>query len=389
MLCMNKYAEPALTWPGKEAPTAPAACTLVEQPDLSYPPAAAGARPNRLIHGDNLPALAALAGELAGQVQCVYIDPPYHTGAALPECEGGAAHGDWLSMIAARLPLLRELLRPGGFLFVQTDARGVAYLKVLLDELFGRRCWVNDIVWKRRGGSANPSNRLNNVTDFILCYARGERHSLQPVYSREDDTTRAYVAERFRHSLGGRRYMLAPVERNAALGVRENLRYEYKGYRPRYGWMMSRAKLERLDAAGRLHWNSRGRPNRRVFLDDYRGQPVGNLWTDIKVINPMAQERLAFDGQKPEALVQRVLQMSTRPGELVLDAFAGSGTTGAAAHKMGRRWVLIERGEQCRTLIAQRLRRVIDGADPGGITPAVGWQGGGAFAFYRALPTRS
>jgi adenine-specific DNA-methyltransferase len=380
---MNKQA-PALTWPGRDAPPCPVTSALLEEPALSYPPGRAGPRTNRLIQGDNLPALATLAGELAGQVQCVYIDPPYNTGCTFPGYDDAAAQGDWLSMMAARLPLLRDLLCPGGFLFVQIDARQLAYLKVLLDELFGRRCWVNDIVWKRRGGSANPTNRLNNVTDFILWYARTEHSTIQPVYSRQDDNTLAYIAERFTRTIDGRRYMLAPVERNAALGVRETLRFEYKGYRPRYGWMMSRAKLQRLDDAGRLHWNGRGRPNRRVFLDDYRGQPVGNLWTDIKVINPMAQERLAFDGQKPEALVQRVLQLSTRPGDLVLDAFAGSGTTGAAAHKMGRRWALIEQGSHCRTLIAPRLARVIDGTDPGGITADTGWQGGGHFSFFSA-----
>jgi adenine-specific DNA-methyltransferase len=160
--------------------------------------------------------------------------------------------------------------------------------------------------------------------------------------------------------------MLAPVERNAALGERANLRYEYKGYRPRYGWMMSQAKLEALDAEGRLHWNSRGRPNRRVFLDDYRGQPIGNLWTDVKVINPMAQERLDFEGQKPEALLERILQISTRPGDLVLDAFAGTGTTGAVAHKLGRRWVMIEQGAHCESIIVPRLRRVVSESGRGG-----------------------
>jgi adenine-specific DNA-methyltransferase len=151
--------------------------------------------------------------------------------------------------------------------------------------------------------------------------------------------------------------------------------------------MMSRAKLERLDAEGRLHWNRRGRPNRRVFLDDYRGQPVGNLWTDIKVINPMARERLDFEGQKPEALLQRILQLSTRPGDLVLDPFAGSGTTGAVAHKMGRRWLLIERGPHCASIIAPRLRRVIDGTDTGGIAPMA--PPGGGLLFERALPAES
>jgi adenine-specific DNA-methyltransferase len=379
---MNHRSSPALTWPGKGILPAPAPCALVEDETLrcgEVPPAGA----NRLIHGDNLPALAALLPELAGQVKCVYIDPPYNTGAAFAHYDDGLDQAPWLSMMAARLPLLRELLRPDGLLFAQIGPGQLAYLKVLLDEVFGRARWVNDIVWKRRGGSANPRERLNTVTDFILCYARAEA-VLYPVHAL-DDNTRAYIATRFVHTHQGRRYMLAPVERNARRGVRENLRYEYAGYRPRYGWMMSRAKLEALDAAGRLHWNGCGRPNRRVFLDDYRGQPVGNLWTDIKVINPMAAERLDFAGQKPEALLRRVLELSTRPGDLVLDAFAGSGTTGAVAHKMGRRWVLIEQGEHCRTLIAPRLARVVAGADLGGIK-AVGWQGGGGFRFYRLAP---
>jgi adenine-specific DNA-methyltransferase len=383
---MSKRTAPELTWPGKEAPPQPERCALVEVHELGHR-GGEGLFDNRLIHGDNLPVLTALAAELAGQAKCVYIDPPYNTGATFPHYADGMALGRWLGLMHARLRLLRQLLRDDGFLFVQMDGRGVGYLKVLLDEVFGRGRWVNDIVWKRRGGSANPNNRLNNVTDFLLWYAKGDDYAIEPVYTRDDEATRAYVAERFTHALHGRRFMLAPVERNAALGVRENLRYEYKGYRPRHGWMMSRAKLERLDAEGRLHWNGKGRPNRRVFLEDYRGQPVGNLWTDIKVINPMAQERLGFESQKPEALLRRVLQLATRPGDLVLDAFAGSGTTGAVAHKLGRRWIMIEQGAHCRGLIAPRLRRVVDGADPGGITAAVGWGGGGGFRFYEARGT--
>ena len=150
--------------------------------------------------------------------------------------------------------------------------------------------------------------------------------------------------------------------------------------------MMSRSNLERMDAESRLHWNSKGRPNRRVFLDEYRGQPVGNLWTDIKVINPMSTERLDFDGQKPEKLLQRVLQLSTQPGDIVLDAFAGTGTTGAVAQKMNRRWIMIEMGQQCHTHLIPRLRRVIDGEDRGGITESTGWQGGGGFRLFRLAP---
>ncbi len=178
--------------------------------------------------------------------------------------------------------------------------------------------------------------------------------------------------------------MLAPVERNEKLGLRETMRYEYKGYTPKWGSMMCRENLERLDAVNRLHWNSRGRPNRRVFLDEYEGRPIGNLWTDIKVINPMASERLEFDGQKPEALIRRILSLTTEPGDWVLDSFAGSGTTGSVAHKMGRRWIMIEMGGHCHTHVIPRLRRVIDGKDRGGITEAVNWRGGGGFLYFRA-----
>jgi adenine-specific DNA-methyltransferase len=352
---------------------------LIEEPDQSH-----GTGDNRIIHGDNLPALACLVAELAGQVKCVCIDPPYNTGATFDHYADDADLPAWLSLLHPRLVLLRQLLRDDGVLFVQIDGRRLGYLKVLLDETFGPARWLNDIVWKRRGGSANPNTRLNNVVDFIICYGKSDRAAIRPVFSREDANTQAYIHRRFRHVHQGRRFMLTPVERNAALGDRPGLRYEYRGYTPRHGWMMRRDKLEQLDAADRLHWNSKGRPNRRVFLDDYPGQPVGNLWTDIKVINPMARERLDFDGQKPEALVRRLLQMSTQQGDLVLDAFAGSGTTAAVAHKMRRRWIAIEQGAHCRSVLLPRLRRVIDGADDAGITQAEGWTGGGGFRFFRA-----
>jgi adenine-specific DNA-methyltransferase len=366
-----------LIWQGKNANEPPPA-RLVEEPAMAH----GEPSDNRIIHGDNLPALAVLAQELAGRAKCVYIDPPYNTGAVFDHYADDDDLADWLSMIQPRLVLLRRVLREDGVLFVQIG-RQVGYLKVLLDEMFGPARWLNDIVWKRRGGSANPEMRLNNVTDFILCYGKSDRAALKPVHSRHDEHTRAYVAKRFRHRHQGKRFMLAPVERNAALGDRPLLRYEYRGYLPRHGWMMNREKLEQLDAAGRLHWNSKGRPNRRVFLDDYPGQPIGNLWTDIKVINPMSRERLDFDGQKPESLLRRLLLLATEPGDLVLDAFAGSGTTAAAAHKMNRRWIAIEQGPHCRELLAERLRRVVDGCDPAGITRQEVWKGGGGFRFFR------
>lgn len=381
-----------LTWIGKNQVTKLEPRILIEDAQLSYH---ANIRfgdddifDNQIIFGDNLLALKALEQRYAGKVKCIYIDPPYNTGSAFEYYDDGVEHSIWLSLIRDRLVLLKKLLRDDGFIFVQIDNNEMAYLKVLMDEVFGRKCFINDIVWKRRGGSANPNNRLNNVTDYILWYSKSENAEITQLYSRDDENTQNYIAERFKNTHNGRKYMLAPIERNAKLGTRETLRYEYKGYVPEYGWMMSKENLQKLDEADRLHWNGKGRPNRRVFEDDYQGQPIGNLWTDIKVINPMALERMDFDGgQKPEALIQRVLQLTTQPGDLVLDSFAGTGSTAATAHKMKRKWITIELGSHCHSHVLPRLKKVIDGDDQGGITDAVNWKGGGGFRYYKLAPS--
>ena len=180
--------------------------------------------------------------------------------------------------------------------------------------------------------------------------------------------------------------MLAPIERNEKLGYRENLCYEYKGYTPKWGWMMSKENLVKMDLAGKLHWNSKGRPNRRVFEDEYPGQPVGSLWTDIFVINPMSTERVDFDGQKPEALIQRVLQLSTEEGDWVIDSFLGSGTTAVTAQKMNRKWIGVEMGDQAYSLCKTRIDKTVDG-EQSGISKAVDWHGGGGYHFYELAPS--
>lgn len=389
---MTKKQKLELTWVGKDISTKLEPRILIEDQELSFHASKRFGEEdifdNKIIFGDNLLALKALEQEYAGKVKCIYIDPPYNTGSAFEYYDDGVEHSIWLTLLRDRLVLLKKLLREDGFIFVQIDNNEMAYLKVLMDEIFGRNCFINDIVWKRRGGSANPNNRLNNVTDYILWYSKTENAEITQLYSRDDENTQNYIAERFKNEFEGRRYMLAPIERNAKLGMRETLRYEYNGYVPQYGWMMSKDNLEKLDKVNRLHWNGKGRPNRRVFEDDYQGQPIGNLWTDIKVINPMALERLDFDGgQKPETLVQRILLLSTKPGDLVLDSFAGTGSTAATAHKMNRKWITIELGDHCHSHVIPRLRKVIEGADVGGITEAANWKGGGGFRYYKLAPS--
>lgn len=270
-----------------------------------------------------------------------------------------------------------------GYLFVQIDNYEMAYLKVLLDEVFGRDNFVNDIVWKRKGGSVNPRNKLNNNTDYILLYQKSDKAELNLIYTLDDEDTQAYIKKRFNSvDENGRRYQASPI---ISPSYSPTLIYEYKGYQPpANGWSLSREKMEQFDREGRLYFpkDKSKRIRRKQFLDEYKGQPIGNLWTDIYVINSMSSERVGFDGgQKPEKLIQRIIEMGSKPGDIVLDSFLGSGTTAAVAQKMGRKWIGIEMGNHAYTLCKTRLDKVIDG-EQAGISKEVDWQGGGGYKFY-------
>lgn len=287
-----------------------------------------------------------------------------------------------------RLEILRNLLAKDGFIFAQIDTYEMAYLKVLMDEIFGRNNFVNDIIWKRKGGSVNPKNRLNNNTDYILWYAKSEEATITPVYSIDDDETQEYIRKRFKYTdENGRKYRLSPI---ISPTYSPTLVYEYKGYMPpKNGWSLSIAKMQQFEKEGRLYMpeNKSQRIQRKQFLDEYKGRPIGNLWTDINVINPMSTERLNFVGQKPETLIERVFNLTTEPGDLVLDSFLGSGTTAAVAHKMGRKYIGVEMGDQAYTHCKKRLDMVISGDDDGGISKSVDWQGGGGYRFYELAPS--
>lgn len=337
---------------------------------------------NLIIKGNNLLALHSLKNEFTGKVKLIYIDPPYNTGGDSFKYNDSFNHSTWLTFMKNRLVIARNLLHNEGNIFIQIDDFEDSYLKVLMDEIFGSENFRNKITWKRRGGSANPTNRLNNVVDYILWYSKTDKFTYKPIFSLEDDNTQNYIKERFNNELkDGRKYMLAPIERNAKLGLRKNLRYEYKGYVPKYGWMISKEKLVDFDKRDKLHWNAKNKPNRRIFLDEYQGQPVSCLWTDIKVINPMSKERGDFEsGQKPEALLQRIIEMSTNEGDLVLDFFVGSGTTCTTAHKLKRQYIGIEQLDYIEPIPVQRLINVVAG-DNSGISRKTKWNGGGSFTY--------
>ncbi|MFN9663765.1 MAG: DNA methyltransferase [Akkermansiaceae bacterium] len=329
---------------------------------------------NKLIWGDNKLILSSLKSgalrrqiEDAGGLKLIYIDPPFDVGADFSmdiEIGGETFHKEpnlleqiayrdtwgrgadsFISMIYERLILMRDLMANDGSIYVHCDWRMSQNLRLVIEEIFGRDNYRNEIIWKRKGGSANAQNNFGVAIDTLHFATRSASAVFQNLYTRESEEAKNYIQERFRNKFEGRQYMLAPIERNAALGIRENLIYEYKGYTPRFGWMMVREKLAEFDRLNKLHWNSNNKPNRRVFLDEYEGQPIENLWLDVFVINPMASERVDYPTQKPEGLLERIIKTSSKEGDLIADFFCGSGTTAAVAEKLGRKWITSDLGK--------------------------------------------
>jgi site-specific DNA-methyltransferase (adenine-specific)/adenine-specific DNA-methyltransferase len=368
---------PTLSWPGKRTPAGP----------LSPPPAARlieeyAARAgtdgwwDRLYHGDNLRSLSHLLPELRGQVALIYLDPPFATGEVQLRRVAGRGQGVSRSFTEAgyedrftsaahlqflydRLALLRELLTAHGCLYCHCDARNSHHLRCLLDEVFGPDAFINEITWKRRGGVLAQSRKFGVCADTIFLYARGPDYHFAPQHQREG--AEGYVAERFRHvDPDGRRYRISPI---VSPSYSPALMYEYKGHAPpAKGWACSRETMARWEAEGRLIFPQKPgqRIQRKQYLDEWAGRPVQALWDDIPPINPQARERLGYPTQKPEALLARILATSSRPGDLVLDPFAGSGTTLAVARRMGRRCVGLDQGTAA---VRLSLRRAL--AEPG------------------------
>lgn len=336
---------------------------------------------NLIIKGNNLLAISSLLKRFEGKIKCIYIDPPYNTGSDSFHYNDNFNHSSWLLFMKNRLMLAKRLLRHDGFIFVQIDNREMPYLKVLMDEIFGRDNFINDIIWKRKGGSVNPQNRLNNMTDYILWYACSESAQINPVYTLNDAETQQYIEERFKYTdEQGRKYRLSPI---ISPTYSKTLVYEYKGYQPpKNGWSLSLEKMRQFEEEGRLHFpeDKNQRIQRKQFLDEYKGRPIGNLWSDINVINPMSKEAIGFVGQKPETLIQRVIELSTSVGDIILDFHLGTGTTAAVALKMNRKFIGIEQMDYLDTITIPRLNDVLSG-DEQGISSDVNWQGGGSFIY--------
>lgn len=447
-----------LTWIGKENRPKLEPRILLEDPSKSYhAPHRVSENDifdNRLIFGDNLLALKALEAEFTGKIKCVYIDPPYNAKQALNEYYDDAVeHSQWLSLMRDRFELIRRLLARDGTLFCQLNDDEHAYAKVLLDEVFGRSNFLNQVSVKMKQTSGasggGEDKRLKKNVEYLLIYAREKDgdagfQTFNEVFDEEDlfeviadmrEEGKSWKYTRILKSLGKRRHFkkivdgggdtidifahegveMVPISQvmsdegiseeecyrryfdkvfrdtNAQSSIRTRVMDAVSGesdfvsieYTPRSG--RSKGRKTTLYYKGRncdlIAWLSDVVVKRGERL--LKLEKTGTFWDGFPLNNLTKEGGVQFPhGKKPEALIRKVLELASSPGDWVLDSFAGSGTTGAVAHKMGRRWIMIELGEHCDSHIIPRLKKVIDGEDSGGITENVKWRGGGGAALF-------
>lgn len=326
---------------------------------------------NLLVRGDALHGLRALARlpefsrELAGQVRLAYIDPPFNTRRAFEHYADGLEHSVWLTMMRDRLQQVRELLALDGSIYVHCDSSESHYLKVLMDEIFGRANFRTEIIWKRTAAHSD-ARTWGEVTDSIFFYTRSADLVWNAAHLEHDEE---YVRKKYsRAEPDGRRYGLWDLQSPAP---RENLMYSWNGFpAPKNGWRFSRERMRELHDADRIWYpdDTSKRPRLKRYADESKGRLVDNLWTDIPPVNSQAGEDSGYSTQKPERLIERIIAASSEPGDIVLDCFLGSGTTAAVAHKMGRRWVGIERSrDTVADFAVPRLTDVAAGRSQGGI----------------------
>jgi adenine-specific DNA-methyltransferase len=351
---------------------------------------------NMLIQGDNLEALKALLPYYAGQVKCIYIDPPYNTENAFTDYDDNLEHSIWLSTIYPRLELLWNFIKEDGSIWISIDDKESHYMKVITDELFGRDKFIASIVWQKRYSRENRET-IGDVHEYILVYAKNPalfkkvRNKVLPT----DKQTKVY---RNPNNDPKGRWRPIPISAQEGHATAEQF-YEIvapsgKVFKPPKGrcWSLSKETFEKYRSEGRIYFGKKGdsQPNVIRYLYEMEGVVPWTWWTSDEVghtdeskkeLHALFWKENIFDTPKPERLIQRILQIATNEGELVLDSFLGSGTTAAVAHKMKRKYIGIEMGDHAETYCAPRLKKVIEG-EQGGISNDVSWQGGGGFNYY-------
>ena len=427
-----------LTWVGKDKAPKLEPRLLLEIPEKSYHASEKHGEDdqfeNMLIHGDNLLALKALEDKYTGQVKCVYIDPPFNTGAAFEHYDDNMEHSIWLDLMAQRFRIIHKLLKKSGCIFVNLDDSEAAYAKILLDEIFGRKNYLNDIIVSTNAsfGFKSTSDGIFKQANHLLFYAKDKDcfkiHSEKLFVERNYDSAynlifvntdadesewrweniNDHVAKKlgYLNSRDAKKKMGAEFDSEVAQFAVANANLVFQlasvtggAYSKRKDTIeLSKLRKDILmrhpgdDMDYKFIGGRRVIPysDRIVNIDgvDVPGAMITDVWADIPIEGLAKEGGVDFPkGKKPEKLIKRCIELTTEKGDLVMDSFLGSGTTAAVAHKMGRRWIGIELGDHCFSHCVPRLKNVVDGSDQSGISKSVNWQGGGGFRFYELAPS--
>ena len=395
-----------LFWLGKDDVCEPEPRILIENTKLSYSSNSQSLIEeshfdNVLIHGDNLLALKALIPFYEGKIKCIYIDPPYNTGSAFEHYDDNVEHSTWLSLMRARLVLLRQLLKEDGSIWISIDADESHYLKVLCDEVFGRKNFVDEIVWQRAYSPINLKKTLSRAHDTILVYAK----DFSPDFRLNTLPRSGEALARYKNPDNDPRGLwqsdnlwVGPrVEANVFEIITPSGRsiYPPDGYSCR----LSKERFEEFVADNRIWFGPNGDNTPRIkrFLSEVKDGVVAMTWWTREEVgdNQEAKREIKalglsdkpFDTPKAERLIQRILSIATNEGDLVLDSFLGSGTTIAVAHKMHRKWIGVELMDTAYYYCKPRIDMVINGEDKGGVTKTTGWTSGGGYKFYELAPS--
>lgn len=398
---MTKNSRLELTWIGKDIQPKLEPRILIEDPDKSYGDRNAE---NMLIFGDNLLALKALEQEFSGRIKCIFIDPPYNTGSAFAHYEDGLEHSLWLTMMRDRLEILRRLLADDGSIWITIDDNEAHYLKVMCDEVFGRGNFVSNFIWQKSYGGGSKARWFVGLHEHIICYAKDMTKLPDMWLPPDPDAVKKYYKYTDTKFAERGPYRLQPLA-TTSMDDRPNLRYSIilgdgREIWPEKQWQWSKDRVERALANDEIvitEKTGKTTVSYKQYLRDPSGEerrrkPVTIItghYTQHGTYESMELFGLEdkFSFPKPEGLIHTIFECCTNPGDLILDSFSGSGTTGAVAHKMNRKWIMVELGDHCHTHIHPRLQKVCDGIDQGGISKAVDWKGGGGFKYYYMAPS--
>ena len=338
---------------------------------------------NLIIKGNNLLVISSLLKRYEGKVKFIYIDPPYNTGNDSFHYNDSFNRSTWLTFMKNRLEIAKLLLHSNGFIFVQCDDYQSAYLKILMDEIFGRDNYRNSVYWHRTYAGKTVTKKLPWNTDTILMYSKNPSTLL---FSATAELSEADINSYNKDDNDGRgKYNTVSLQKTGGPGPETTYDYTDNNGKtwacPKKGWRMKQGKLKALENDNRLYITDKTIREKYYLAERIEiGKQIDNFWGDIGNMNRVNDELFYLDGQKPEKLLERLMSLASEKDDIVLDFFAGTGTTGAVAHKTGRRYILVEQMDYIHELPEARLKKVIEG-EQGGISKTVNWQGGGSFVY--------